>query len=139
MKPSMSTSVMMVVLAGLFAGGAVFAIGASREIELAALIGASVSTLMGVVALVQKARSAAHLPPGPAAIKQLMSTQVVTLLVRLAAVLVGGFATKRQGLEPIAYVLAFFACYVVQQFIEMRFVLAANAVSTPSSEVEARS
>ena len=51
-------------------------------------------------------------------------------------VLVGGFAVKRQGLEPIAYVLAFFACYVVQQFVEMRFVLAANR---QAGAVEARS
>jgi hypothetical protein len=122
----MSSSAMLVLLGGLFAAGVVFALGLDRESELAALIGATVSTVFGVVALVQKARSASELPAGPAAVKQLLSAQVVSLLLRLAAVLVGGFAVKRQGLEPIAYVLAFFACYVVQQLVEMRFVLAAN-------------
>lgn len=136
MKPSMSSSAMMVVVAGLFATGLVFALGLSREVELAALIGAIVSTVFGLVALFQKARSSAELPTGPAGVKQLLSVQVVTLLVRLGAVLVGGFAVKRQGLEPIAYVLAFFACYVVQQFVEMRFVLAANR---QAGAVEARS
>lgn len=137
----MSSSGVMVVLAGAFAAGLVFAFGLSREIELAALWGAGVSTLMGLLALFQKSRVAAELVPGPKGVKQLMSAQVVTLLVRLAAVLVGGFATKRQGLEPIAYVLAFFGCYVVQQFIEMRFVLAANAQvqGAPNGTVEARS
>lgn len=136
MKPSMSSSAMMVLVAGLFATGVVFALGLSREVELAALIGAIVSTVFGLVALFQKARSSTELPTGPAGVKQLLSVQVVTLLVRLFAVLVGGFAVKRQGLEPIAYVLAFFACYVVQQFVEMRFVLAANR---QAGTVEARS
>lgn len=126
----------MVLVAGLFATGVVFALGLSREVELAALIGAIVSTVFGLVALFQKARSSTELPTGPAGVKQLLSVQVVTLLVRLFAVLVGGFAVKRQGLEPIAYVLAFFACYVVQQFVEMRFVLAANR---HAGAVEARS
>lgn len=126
----------MVTLAGLFAAGLVFAFNLARELELAALAGAAVSTVFGVIALAQKARTSASLPSGPAAVKQLLSAQVVTLLLRLFAVLVGGFAMKRFGLEPIAYVLAFFACYVVQQLVEMRFVLAANR---HASAVEARS
>ncbi|MBE2253329.1 MAG: hypothetical protein IAE78_27620 [Myxococcus sp.] len=132
----MSWSAVMVTLTGLFAVGVVFAFGLSREVELAALLGAVVSTVFGLVALFQKARTAEGLEAGPAGVKQLLSAQVVSLMLRLAGVLVGGFAVKRQGLEPIAYVLAFFACYVVQQLIEMRFVLAANR---QASAVEARS
>lgn len=126
----------MVTLAGFFATGVVFALGLERPVELGALLGAAISTVFGLVALVQKARTSSSLPAGPAAVKQLLSAQVVTLLLRLGAVLVGGFAVKRQGLEPIAYVLAFFACYVVQQLVEMRFVLAANR---HAGAVEARS
>lgn len=136
MKPSMSLSAVMVSLTGLFVVGLALAFGLEAPTERAALLGALVSTVFGVVALVQKARASDRLPAGPAAVKQLLSAQVGTLLLRLAAVLVGGFAVKRQGLEPIAYVLAFFACYVVQQLIEMRYVLAANRHAGP---VEARS
>jgi hypothetical protein len=132
----MSSSAMMVVLAGLCAAGLVFAFNLERDVEAAALVGTAVSTVFGLVALFQKARTSSALPAGPAAVKQLLSTQVVTLLLRLFAVLVGGLAMKRFGLEPIAYVLAFFACYVVQQLVELRFVLAANR---HAGAVEARS
>lgn len=132
----MASSAVAVTLVGGFAAGVVFALGLGRDVEVAALVGAVVSTVFGLVALFQKARTSEQLSPGAAGVKQLLSTQVVTLGLRLGAVLLGGFAMKRQGFEPIAYVLAFFACYVVQQFIEMRFVLAANR---PAGAVEARS
>jgi hypothetical protein len=135
-KPELSTSAMMEVLLGLLAGGVVFALGLPGDREVAGLAGVVVSTLFGLGALLQKARSAAAFPEGAAGLKALMSVQVVTLGLRLSAVLVGGLVMKRLGLEPIAYVLAFFACYVAQQVIEMRFVLAA---SKARHAVEARS
>jgi uncharacterized membrane protein YiaA len=135
-KPSMSSSAVMVTLTGLFAVGIVFAFGPSREVEVGALFGAVVSTVFGLVTLLHKARTSDALEVGSAGVKQLLSAQVVSLLLRLAGVLVGGFAVKRHGLEPIAYVLAFFACYLVQQVIEIRLVLATNR---QTSSLEAHS
>lgn len=135
MKAPISSSAVAVGLTGLFVAGVVFALCLEREAELAALIGAGVSTTFGLAALLQKARSTDALPTGVAAVKVLLSAQAVALGLRLAAVLVGGLAVKRQGLEPIAYVMAFFGCAVVQQLIEMRFMLAANK---QASAVEAR-
>jgi hypothetical protein len=135
-KPAVSSSAVVELLVALVAVGVVLSVGLARDAELAALVGVAVSTLFGLGALLQKARSATDLPEGPAGLKALMSVQVLTLGLRLVAVLVGGLAMKRFGLEPIAYVLAFFACYVVQQFVEMRFVLEASKARHP---VEARS
>jgi hypothetical protein len=135
-KPELSTSAMIEVLLGLLAGGVVFALGLSSEHEVAALAGVVVSTVFGLGALLQKARSAQAFPEGAAGLKALMSVQAVTLGLRLSAVLVGGLVMKRLALEPIAYVLAFFACSLAQQVIEMRFVLAA---SKAEHAVEARS
>ena len=136
MKPLVSTSAMVELLLGLLAGGVVLSLGLDSASEVAGLVGVVVSTVFGLAALVQKARSAAAFPDGAAGLKALMSVQVLTLGLRLVAVLVGGLVMKRLGLEPIAYVLAFFACYVAQQVIEMRFVLEA---SKARHAVEARS
>jgi hypothetical protein len=125
-KPSVSTSAMVELLLALAGVGVVLVAGLSASSEVAALAGVVVSTLFGFGALWHKARSAAGLPEGAAGLKALMSVQALTLGLRLLAVLVGGLAMKRLGYEPAAWVLAFFGCSLVQQVVEMRFVLEAS-------------
>jgi hypothetical protein len=120
------SSVMLVLVSGAMACGVALALALAEPVQTAALWGAGVATFFGLAALLYKARSTESLGVGAAAVKELLSSQVVTLGLRVTAVLLGGFAVKQRGLEPIAYVLAFFGCYVAQQFIEMRFVLAEN-------------
>jgi hypothetical protein len=128
------TSVVLVIVAGLLGVGVVFALALEPTAQLGALLGLAVGTFFGLVALFLKAAGAPGqqaVGPGEtlratASVKHVLAAQVGALLLRLSAVLVGAFACKRQGLEPIAYVLAFFACYLLQQMVEMWFVLAAN-------------
>jgi hypothetical protein len=121
------TSVVLVIVAGLLGVGVVFALALSPTAQVGALVGLVVGTVFGLVALALKALAApGEGLRGTASVKHVLAAQVGALLLRLSAVLVGAFACKRQGLEPIAYVLAFFACYLLQQMVEMWFVLAAN-------------
>ncbi len=130
MKTLGVSSVMVGVLGALVAG-CVFAFGLDAAAQVSALIGVAVGTLFGFVALVVKGQEAPQ--RATAKVKHLLSTQVVSMLLRLAALLVGAFALKRAGLEPFAYVLAFFAVYLLQQLVELRFVLNRNLPSEVSS------
>ena len=61
---------------------------------------------------------------------------VASFGLRLLTVLAGALAISRQGLPLDGFLLSFFACYVAQQFIEVRYVLGARpAPITVSPEV----
>jgi hypothetical protein len=127
-KPLVDNAVWVVML-GAVAAAVVFAIALATPAHAAALIGVGLSSLVGFGALVLKSQTSPQ--PGPAGVKQLLAVQAKVLGLRLLAAVVGSLAVLRQGLEPIAFVLAFAACALVQQVLEMKVLLAANA-SKPS-------
>lgn len=128
---SLGVSAVVVGVLGTLAAACVFAFDLDGAVRSSALVGVGVGSLFGFVALVIKGQDAPA--RATAKVKHLLSTQIVSMLLRLAALLVGAFALKRQGLEPFAYVLAFFATYLLQQLVELRFVLNRNLPSEVSS------
>lgn len=101
-----------------------------------ALLGAAVSTVLGAVALLIKTQLAAVVTRGTAAVKALVTGQTLAFLLRLLAVGVGAFALKQDTAQsPIAFVVAFFAVYLAQQFVEVRSLLAVHGGPAKSSEV----
>ena len=118
-------------------GAAVAVLAASLQLEPAALqaayLGSGVSTLAGLGALWWKGRVAEAEPTGTRSLKALFSAQVLVLAVRVLLVLGGALAIRAQG-QPalVAFVLAFFAVYALQQVVEVRFLLAAKGARAVS-------
>lgn len=127
---SLRVSAVVVGVLGALLAACLLAFDLDAAERLSALVGIVAGSAFGFVALVVKSQE----PPqrATARVKHLLSTQVVSMLLRLAALLVGAFALKKQGLDPFAYVLAFFATYLVQQLVELRFVLQRNLPSEVS-------
>jgi hypothetical protein len=118
---SLSFSLLLVVCIGALAAAVVWAFNFDSHLEFPALIGCVMGTLFGLTALTFKART--PIENGAAGVRNLLFVQGVTLGLRLFALLIGAFAMQRRGFEPFAYVLSFFACYLLQQIVETRFVL----------------
>ncbi len=132
----LSISLALVGLAGALAFLIAHAWVVDPAAQRSALIGIVASTLVGVVALAVKAVLSRRTSTGPGSLKVQLGSMIASFGLRLLAVLAGALAISRQGLPPDGFLLSFFACYVAQQFIEVRYVLGARpAPITVSPEV----
>jgi hypothetical protein len=116
--------------AGASVASAILLLPLESELRVPGLVGATIGGLVGVLGLVIKAP---HQTPveGPAAMRVMLSAQMTTFTLRLLAVGIGAAAFKFDGdFSPVAYVAGFFCVYLIQQFAEMRSLLAgAQAVA----------
>jgi hypothetical protein len=123
---SLFQSALWVVAAGLVGGVAVASVGLEPGTATSAYAGVGVSTLMGCVALVLKSQVQALFAQGRGELQGLLLVQGASFGLRLMAVGVGAFACRRDGLSSAAFVVGFFGVYLVQQLIEVRYLLAAQ-------------
>jgi hypothetical protein len=128
---SMMASIGLTVLLGALVALGVTAVHLEPATRGSALLGAGVSTLLGVGALTIKVQFSKLVAPGSSGIKALMGGQVLSFLLRLLAVGVGAVALKADpDSSPAGFVLAFFAVYLTQQFVETRSLLASYATKS---------
>lgn len=112
-----------------------FALPLSPEDARAWLLGAMVSSVIGVVSLVLKTKLSAGLT-GTAAIKALLTAQVSSFLLRLLGVGAGAFAMKQQELSPLLYVVSYFLVSLPQQVLETKSLLAKSPAPAPAKSSE---
>lgn len=94
-----------------------------------ALLGVAASSGVGLAALLLKAwltRGLLKAPKEVQALRGLMQLQGLSLGLRVVAVGAGALALRLAGLDAVAFVLAFFVVYLVQQVVEVRYLLAAQ-------------
>lgn len=94
-----------------------------------ALLGVAASSLVGLTALLLKAwltRGLMKAPKEVQALRGLLQMQGLSLGLRVVGVGVGALVLRLAGLDAVAFVLAFFVVYLVQQVVEVRYVLAAQ-------------
>jgi hypothetical protein len=127
---SMAANIALTVLLGALVATLVSVIGLEPATRSSAMLGVAVSTALGVVALVIKTQLF-KLTAGSPGIKAAMSGQVLSLLLRLFVLGAGALALKADPQSsPFGFVLAFFAVYVTQQFVETRSLLASYAAKS---------
>ncbi len=107
----------------LVALGVVLALAFDGPTQTSALAGVALAGVLGLLALYLKSQVAGA---GAQELKGLVAVQGLAFGGRLLALLLGGLVMKRQGLEPTAFVLAFFGVAMAQQAIEVRFMLSAH-------------
>ena len=127
---SMAANMGLTVLLGGLVAVLVSVAGLDPVTKDSALLGAGVSTVLGVVALTIKAQFL-RLSAGSVEVKGLLSGQVLSFLLRLLAVGAGALALKSDpDSSPFGFVLAFLAVYVTQQFVETRSLMASYAAKS---------
>ncbi len=107
--------------AGALGAGLVAVLPLNEAARAPALWGVLTAAAVGVVALLLKARL-----DGKAAVKALVRVQGVVFGLRMLAVGAGAVALKQLGRDPVPFVVAFFCVYLVQQVVEVRYILAAQ-------------
>ncbi len=127
MKAGDATSLMLTALTG----AAVAFLASSLQLEPAALEaarwGALASTAAGVVALLWKGQVAARQTEGPRSLRALFTVQVLVLGLRAVTVFAGALVMRPLGEAAlVAFVLSFFAVYLLQQVVEVRLLLSAR-------------
>ena len=121
---SLLMHLMLTLTVGLMACGVVAACALSGGELVTALIGVAVSTVFGCIALGFKSTALAN--NSVSGVQSALAVQGLAFAVRLMAIALGGFACKRHDIDPTAYILAFFGCAMVQQAIEVKFLLSAR-------------
>lgn len=116
-------------------GGLVAALSLVLPFEQASqtswLIGALVAAGTGAIVLTLKLMLAApSSATGMAAMKAVLTAQMLAIFVRLIAVGAGAFALKGGEFSPIMFVFAFALASLGQQFLEARSLLARNPVKS---------
>lgn len=99
-----------------------------------ALLGVAASAAVGLAALLLKAwltRGLLKAPKEVQALRGLMQLQGLSLGLRVVAVGLGALALRLAHLDAVAFVLAFFAVYLVQQAVEVRYLIAAQRAAGP--------
>ncbi len=114
---------MLTVTVGLMACGVVAACALSGGELVSALIGVAMATAFGCIALVLKSQATQTTTGG---LQSALAIQGLAFAIRLVAILLGGFACKRNGIDPTAYIMSFFGCAMVHQAIEVKFLLSAR-------------
>jgi hypothetical protein len=100
------------------------------------LIGALAAAVTGAVVLTLKlAVAAPSTMTGAAAMKAVLTAQMLSLFVRLIAVGVGAFVLKQNELSPIMFVFSFALVSLGQQFLEAKSLLARAPAKSVKSEV----
>jgi len=126
----MAASMGLTVSLGGLVAVLVSIVGLDPVTKDSALLGAGVSTVLGVVALTIKAQFL-RLSAGSIEVKGLLSGQVLSFLLRLLAVGAGALALKADpDSSPSGFVLAFLAVFVTQQFVETRSLMASYAAKS---------
>ncbi|MBL8912528.1 MAG: hypothetical protein JNM17_17680 [Archangium sp.] len=110
-------------------GGAVAALSLVLPFEAASktswLIGALIAAFTGAIVLALKLMLAGPASiKGTAAMKAVLTAQMLSLFVRIIAVGVGAFALKNAELSPIMFVFSFALVSMGQQFVEAKSLLA---------------
>jgi hypothetical protein len=127
MKASLP-SVLLTVLTGAAVGLLVSTLELQPAAREGAQLGTWVSTAAGLVAILWKARVAAQPLVGTGSLRAAFTVQVLVLGLRAAVVFAGALAMRPRGEEAlVGFVLAFFATYLLQQFVEVRLFLSARA------------
>lgn len=122
----------LTIVAGALGAACVFAFGFDGATQTSALLGTVIGTVVAAVSLVLKANVSGDAKDGKVELRNLLATQGLTFGVRLLALLLGAFALRHRGLDPMAYVIGFFGCYAVQHAIELRFVMAKRQATSAS-------
>ncbi|MFT3713726.1 MAG: hypothetical protein QM817_39205 [Archangium sp.] len=103
------------------------------------LIGALAAAFTGALVLTLKllvaGPSSTGTMSGAAAMKSVLTAQMLSIFVRLIAVGLGAFLLKQNELSPIMFVFAFALVSLGQQFLEARALLARTPVKPVKSEV----
>lgn len=117
----------LIAAMGALAALVVSALPLEPGVRFSALVGLAVSTLVGHGALSLKVRLASLAPQGGAGVQALLVGMVVSFLLRLFVAGGGALALNaKPDRSPAAFLLAFFALYLAQQFLEVRTLLAAR-------------
>ena len=124
---SLLTHVLLTVTVGLIACGAVAAFGLHSGELVTAIIGALISTVVACIALGLKSQIAGNSAKG---FQEMLTMQGITFAIRIAVVTLGGIACKRNDIDPIPFVLAFAACSLLQQAVEVKFLLSVRPAAT---------
>ncbi len=120
---SFGVSLVLELAVGLFGGGVVLALALQGLAQLSALTGVAAALVFGLLALFAKSHATTE---GGAGLKDALKVQGLAMGLRLVALGLGGVVMKQRGLDATAFVLAFAAVTMVQQVIEVRFLLAAK-------------
>jgi cytochrome bd-type quinol oxidase subunit 2 len=118
-------------------GAAVALLASVLELEApareAAQWGALLSTAVGLLAVAWKGRVAATETEGTRSLRAFFTVQVLMLGIRAVVVFLGAFLVKPRGEAAlVAFVLSFFAVYLLQQVVEVRLLLSARGARTVS-------
>lgn len=114
----------------------VLALPMETTVRTSAMLGTLVSSVIGALVMALKSLLTRGNVAGTAALKALMTAQVLAFMLRLIAVGVGAVAVKQnEALSPMAFVIAFFVVSAAQQMLETRNLLAGTA-KVKSSEVK---
>lgn len=98
------------------------------------LVGCLTAAVLGALTLLLKTTLTGMGLTGAAALKALMTAQMLTFFLRLLVVGVGAFGTQQNDLSPVYFVIAFFVVSLAQQVLETRSLLSARH-PVKSSEV----
>lgn len=95
------------------------------------LIGALAAAVTGAIVLTLKVAIAAPTSmTGTAAMKAVLTAQMLSIMVRLIAVGLGAFVLKNAELSPVMFVFAFALVSLGQQFLEAKSLLARSPVKS---------
>jgi hypothetical protein len=134
MKSLTTTLPLTLAIAGLVAGLLVV-LPFEQASSVSWLIGALSAAVVGAVVLVLKLTVASPSLTGTAAMKALLTAQVLSFFVRLIAVGVGAVLLLQSERSPVMFVFSFALASLGQQFLEARSLLARNPVKPVKSEV----
>ena len=90
------------------------------------LIGCLVAAVLGAITLVLKTAFTGMGLTGMAALKALMTAQMLAFFLRLLVVGVGAFGLQQNGLSAMHFVISFFVVSLAQQALETRSLLSAR-------------
>jgi hypothetical protein len=129
-------SVGLSVLASLLVGGVVYALPLEASQRTPALAGVAVALIVGLVALALKLMVAGR-EVTTTGVKLLLGVQVGSFFLRLMAVGVGVAMLARgpSSDAPLAFVLGFFAVYMLQQVVEVASLLTHRSSSVKSEVI----
>jgi hypothetical protein len=86
-------------------------------------LGALIASVLGLLTLVIKTQLSGGGLKGTAAMKALVTAQVLSFMLRLIAVGVGALALKLNDGSPMTFVIAFFIVSLAHQALETRTLL----------------
>jgi hypothetical protein len=134
---TLTTSLPATLAIGGIAASMVLVLPWAKENASAWLLGSLVAAILGAIVLVVKLQFTSFGLTGTAAIKAVITAQVIGFFLRLVGVGVGVLAMKQNELSLFAFVVPFFVVSLSQQVLETRSLLSRGPAKPPvkSSEV----